>query len=119
MVLVDTSVRVAHLRDGNTRLRALLVEGRVLCHPYVIGELSCGNLRKRDEILALLQALPQAVKAYHEEVLQFIQRHRLMGTGLGYIDMHLLASSFLSDARLWTLDGKLDSAAREFGRAFE
>ncbi|MBM4285979.1 MAG: type II toxin-antitoxin system VapC family toxin [Deltaproteobacteria bacterium] len=117
MVLVDTSVWVAHLRQGDVGLEALLLDGRVACHPCVIGELACGNLRRRSEILALLQALPQAGMAGHGEVMQFIDNHRLMGQGLGYVDMHLLAAALLSRIPLWTLDQKLHEAAVRLGLA--
>jgi len=107
MVLVDTSVWIAHLREGTMGLEVLLDQGEVLCHPFIIGELACGNLRKRSEILSLLQALPMATQAEHEEVMQFIETHHLMGKGLGYIDMHLLASALIAQVPLWTLDTRL------------
>jgi predicted nucleic acid-binding protein len=107
MVLVDTSVWVAHLRHGATGLETLLNEGRVLCHPFIIGELACGNLQNRREILSLLQTLPKAVQAEHKEIMEFIENYRLMGIGLGYIDMHLLASALLTKVPLWTMDKKL------------
>jgi hypothetical protein len=111
MVLVDTSVWVAHLRQGDVGLEALLNAGRVVCHPFIIGELACGNLQQRSEILVLLQALPQAIRAGHEEVMQLIENHRLMGKGLGYIDLHLLAAALLTKVSFWTLDQKLNEAA--------
>ena len=113
MVLVDTSVWVAHLRQGDVGLEVLLNEGRVVCHPFIIGELACGNLRNRYEILTHLQALPQAIPSGPEEVLRFIENFGLMGKGLGYIDMHLLASSLLTKVPLWTLDKKLNGVAVE------
>lgn len=119
MVLVDTSVWVSHFREGNARLQSLLEEGLVLCHPFVVGELACGNLRNRREILSLLNSLPQTNTARHDEILLFIDKYRLMGKGLGYIDMHLLASSLLSGVPFWTLDRKLKSPAAELGRSFE
>ena len=111
MVLVDTSVWVAHLRQGTIGLEALLNEGRVLCHPFVVGELACGNLRNRNEILVLLQALPQVIRAEHGEVMYFIENNNLMGKGLGYIDMNLLASALVTNVPLWTLDKKLNAVA--------
>jgi predicted nucleic acid-binding protein len=111
MVLVDTSVWVAHLRDGNIGLQGPLNEGRVACHSFIVGELACGNLVNRSEILSLLQALPMAVHAEDDEVMELIEAHRMMGRGLGCIDMHLLASAMLSDIPLWTLDRRLDAAA--------
>jgi predicted nucleic acid-binding protein len=111
MVLVDTSVWVVHLSRGTIGLEALLQEAQVVCHPLIIGELACGHLRQRHEILPYLQALPQANLARHEEVMQFIEIYRLMGQGLGYIDMHLLASARLTQVFLWTLDKRLNEVA--------
>ena len=102
MVLVDTSVWVNHFREGLPVLQKLLAAGRVMCHPFIIGELACGNLRNRDEILSLLHQLPMATAAAHEEVLEFIERNHLMGKGLGYVDIHLTASALLTDVPLWT-----------------
>lgn len=113
MVLVDTSVWVAHLRHGTIGLKALLNEGLVVCHPFIVGELACGNLKHRSEILVHLQALPQAIRAGNEEVMHFIENYSLMGKGLGYIDMHLLASARLTMIPLWTLDKKLNEIAVE------
>jgi len=107
VVLVDTSVWVAHLRYGEVGLEALLDEGHVVCHAFIIGELACGNLKNRVEILSLLCTLPMASQAEHEEVMQFIENHSLMGKGSGYIDIHLLASDVLTRVPIWTLDKKL------------
>jgi len=117
MVLVDTSVWVAHLRQGDIGLEPLLNEGRVACHPFIIGELACGNLQNRSEIISLLQALPQAIEAGHDEVMQFIETHRLMGRGLGYVYLHLLASARLTGVALWTLDKRLNEVALNLGLA--
>jgi predicted nucleic acid-binding protein len=100
MVLVDTSVWVSHLRDGNVGLEKLLNDGEVVCHTFIVGELACGNLKNRHEILTYLQSLPMAILAEDEEVLKFIENHQLMGKGLGYIDVHLIASSALTDVPL-------------------
>jgi len=115
MVLVDTSVWVAHLRAGNIGLETLLNDGHVVCHPFIVGELACGNLTNRSEILSLLQALPMAVLVDHEEVMQFIENHALMGKGLGYIDIHLIASAILTKVLLWTLDKRLNDASSTLG----
>jgi predicted nucleic acid-binding protein len=115
MVLVDTSVWVHHLRYGNASLDAFLKEGRVICHPFVIGELACGSMENRSEILSLISSLPQSVLADHEEVLEFLENNRLYGLGIGWIDQHLLASALLSGAQLWTLDTRLSSIASRFG----
>ena len=108
---MDTSVWVDHLRRGDKALVSLLNEGEVLCHPFVIGELACGNLQKRAEVLSLLSALPSAVLATHDEVLLLLSRKRLSGRGLGWVDVHLLASSLLSGTVLWTRDKALKAAA--------
>jgi len=112
MTLVDTSVWVDHLRHGNDRLASLLDDGSALCHPCVIGELACGNLAHRDRILSLLDALPEAPVAEHVEVLELVRSRKLHGQGLGWIDMHLMASALLAACPLWTLDRRLDAAAR-------
>lgn len=114
-VLVDTSVWVAHLRSGDIGLETLLNDGGVLCHPFVIGELACGNINNRAEIISLLQSLPAAESVGHDEAMAFIESHKLMGKGLGYIDVHLLASAMLSDCWLWTLDKGLGRAATHMG----
>lgn len=111
MILVDTSVWVSHLRNGNSKFEQLLNDGDVLCHPFIIGELACGNIKNRIEILSLLNALPKADLLDNEELLLFIERNDLMGKGLGLIDIHLLASTVLSEAALWTLDSKLKHEA--------
>jgi predicted nucleic acid-binding protein len=107
MILVDTSVWVDHFRTGNQRLRGLLDEDQVLTHPFVIGELACGSMRNRAEVLALLEALPSADLAEHREVLEFVERERLYRRGVGWVDAHLLASARLAHAALWTLDRPL------------
>lgn len=114
MVLVDTSVWVDHLRHGHSGLTALLNEGVVACHPLVIGELACGGLKNRAEILSLLQTLPGSVVAEHEEVLGFVDDHGLMNRGVGYIDVCLLASALLTGVSFWTFDKKLDEVSKEF-----
>jgi predicted nucleic acid-binding protein len=111
MVLVDTSVWVSHLRDGNAELSNLLNDGGVFCHPLIVGELACGNLKDRSAVLSLLQLLPISIEAEHAEVLSFIENRRLMGKGIGYIDVHLLLSALLTDAPLWTLDKRLAQVA--------
>lgn len=119
MVLVDTSVWVSHLRKGNASLAKLLNDGYVFCHPFIIGEIACGNLKNRSEILSLLQALPMAIQAEHEEVLQFIENNQLMGKGLGYIDIHLIVSAILTGISMWTLDKKLDKISKSLGLGFD
>jgi len=118
MVLVDTSIWVTHLSRGKPRLRELLEDGHVACHSFIIGELACGNFDPRAEILKLLNALPRAEVAGHGEVLELIEGRALMGTGIGYIDAHLLASALLSDMLLWTSDRRLADVSRALGVAY-
>ena len=117
MILVDTSVWVDHLRRTELELVRLLDNGEVMIHPFIIGELACGNLSNRNELLTLFRNLPQAVVASDEEVVTLIEQESLMGKGLGYVDMHLLASSMLSDCQLWTKDKRLVAVMKEIGVA--
>lgn len=119
MILVDTSVWISHLRNGNSNLEQLLNDGDVLCHPFIIEELACGNIKNRGEILSLLNALPNADILNDDEVLLFIERNNLMGKGLGLIDIHLLASTILSEAALWTLDTELKREAHILSMSYE
>jgi predicted nucleic acid-binding protein len=112
LILVDTSVWVDHLRTGNARLGALLADGLVLVHPFVLGELALGRLRGRAEVLGLLEEMPAAEAASHDEVLHFVERHHLAGSGIGWVDVHLLVSAALSGVAFWTLDRRLAIAAR-------
>ncbi|HEY6132463.1 MAG TPA: PIN domain-containing protein [Rubrivivax sp.] len=119
MILVDTSVWVDHLRTGDAQLAELLERGAVLTHPYVLGEIACGILRDRAAILELLQDLPTAVTADAHEVMQFIERHSLHRKGIGYVDVHLMASVALtSGASLWTRDKRLATSAQALHCAF-
>ncbi len=113
MVLVDTSIWVSHLCEGSEALAKTLRDGLVVCHPFVIGELACGHLKNRREILALLQALPAVEMAEQSELLEFIENKGIMGKGLGWVDMHLLASSLLSHVQLWTSDRRLKQVATD------
>jgi hypothetical protein len=120
VILVDTSVWGEHLRRGHATLAAELGAGQVLTHPFVIGELACGNLKNRREVLDLLGRLPSAPTATHVEALAFLERRALMARGIGFIDIHLLASAALAPpARLWTVDGRLAAIAAELNLAYE
>jgi predicted nucleic acid-binding protein len=119
LILVDTTVWVDHLRRGDPGLVDLLERSAVVMHPFVVGEIACGSLRDRQSILELLQDLPAAVVAHGDEVLHFIERHALHGKGIGYVDVHLLASVALTEgAGLWTRDLKLRRMAAALGRAY-
>jgi hypothetical protein len=119
MVLVDTSVWVDHFRSRSAQLVSLLEQDEVVCHPFVLGELAGGNLSNRTEILRLLQSLPQAVVARPEEIMPFIDSHRLMGIGLGLVDVHLLASARISLVSIWTRDRQLKRAAEKLEVLFQ
>lgn len=118
MILVDTSIWIDHLRSGHASLVELLETGLAYTHPFVIGELACGNLGNREEVLRLLQDLPGIAAASNKEVLFLIERHRLMGRGIGYIDAHLLAAALIHPAQLWTRDRRLAEIAQELGVAY-
>ncbi|GMR00845.1 MAG: type II toxin-antitoxin system VapC family toxin [Gammaproteobacteria bacterium] len=108
MILVDTSVWIDHFRSGDDELMQQLNNNNVLIHPFVLGELACGNLNKRKEVITLLNDLPKSSVATDSEVLFFIEQHKLMARGIGYIDTHLLAAVALDgSARLWTRDKHL------------
>lgn len=118
MILVDTSVWIAHLRAADVALAKLLEAGAVLVHPFVIGELALGNMRRRETVLTALSDLPRTVVATDVEVLAFIDRQGLFGRGIGYVDAHLLAAVRLSaGTRLWTNDRRLHDIAVELGLA--
>ena len=107
MVLVDTSIWIDHFRKGNMKLITLLLNDQVLCHPFIIGEVACGNFKNRNEIIALLHALPKLPLIADSEVLYFINEKKLYGKGIGWIDAHLLASSCMNGCSLFTLDKRL------------
>lgn len=118
MILLDTSVWVDHLRRGDSLVVRVLESGQAGAHAFVIGELACGNLRSRAQVIDLLQALPQLAMAADDEVLGFIEGHALMGRGIGYIDAHLLAAVAIHDSLLWTRDKRLREIATGLGVAF-
>jgi len=115
MILVDTSVWVDHLRNGNGQLKGWLNNNEVIVHPFVIGELACGSMQNRSEVLSLLSELPEATIANHDEVLTFVENNRLFATGIGWIDAHLIASALLSKSKLMTLDKPLSKIASALG----
>lgn len=117
MILVDTSVWVDHFRRRNNRLASLLLDGEVLGHPAVLGEVSLGHLKRRAEILGLLAELPRARSATDAEAQTFIEHHALEGSGIGWVDVHLLAATALSRASLWSLDRRLAAVASRFSLA--
>ncbi len=116
MILVDTSVWIDHLRQGNRHLEAMLGRRQVLAHPHVVGEIALGSIRNHDQVVTALTELPQATVADDAEVLFLIRKHALMGSGIGYVDAHLLASTMLTpEARLWSHDKRLANVAGALG----
>ncbi len=114
MILVDTSVWVNHLRNNDEHLKKILMDGDVVCHTHIIGELAYGNISNRKEIISLLQSLPLIPQVEFDEYLYFIEINHLYGKGIGYVDIHLLASAKLAQAKLWTVDKRLNTAAAKF-----
>lgn len=113
MILVDRSVGIDHLRSGSPALAALLQNEAVCTHDFVIGELACGNLHNRAEVLGLLQSLTRLSAATEDEPLFFIEQQNLMGRGIGYIDAHLLAAAVIRNIPIWTKDKCLMTVAGE------
>jgi hypothetical protein len=118
MVIVDTSIWVTHLRQGSRQLEKLLVDAEVMCHPFIVCELACGNLKNRTDIISLLQSLPMAPTIEFDEFLFFIERNHLMGKGVGFVDVHLLASAQLAGMPLWTADKCLKSVVDQLELTF-
>ena len=118
MILADTNVWIKHFRESDAELIEYLNIGFIVCHPFIIGELACGNLANRAEILMLLQALPSTPVVEPTELLYFIENKSLMGRGLGYIDIHLLASAIMGNVALWTYDRRLHEAATELDASY-
>jgi predicted nucleic acid-binding protein len=86
---------------------------------FIIGEIACGHLKARERVLSLLAALPRIARTTEEEALFFLENRRLFGRGLGYIDLHLLASASLrAGTHLWTRDKRLHALASELNPAY-
>jgi predicted nucleic acid-binding protein len=119
VILVDTSVWIEHLRRGHDRLAGLLNQGQVVCHPFVIGEIALGALRQRPAVLLLLAELPVVRVVGHDDALRFVERRSLGGSGIEWVDVHLLASALLERTRLWTFDSRLGKVARKLDVAWD
>ena len=118
MILADTSIWIDHLRAGDPVLSDLLAREQVVIHRYVISEVALGRLRARETVLDALKSLPAVVEAASEEVLHLIERHDLSGSGIGYVDVHLLAAVYLTPgSRIWTRDKRLQQVAERLGLA--
>jgi predicted nucleic acid-binding protein len=117
MILADTSVWIDHLRHGNASLAHSLQNAKVVTHPFVIGELACGNLRMRQQILSLLSRLPAVSPVSHDEALHFLESRSLSGKGLGWIDVHLIAAAVAARIPLLTLDRRLAAVHTSVARS--
>lgn len=117
MILADTSIWVDHLRHGDAGLARLLLAGEIACHRFILGELACGGIRNRAQVLSQLSALPMLPDVSDLEVLTFVDQHQLMNKGLGLVDVHLLASCMLGGTPLWTRDADLRRAVLQLGLA--
>jgi predicted nucleic acid-binding protein len=118
VILVDTTIWIDHFRYGDAELRKIINDDRLLCHPFVVGELALGSLRERDAVLAFLAAQREAMIATHAEVMTIIDRHSIFSMGIGYTDAHLLTSTLLDQrSSLWTRDKRLAAAAKKIGVA--
>jgi predicted nucleic acid-binding protein len=118
-VLVDTSVWIKHLREGDQNLIRLLEQGLVAIHPFIIGELACGGIKNRHEIISLLTDLPSTEILDHSDIMEFIENRKIMNKGIGYIDVHLLGSALVSDTPLWTFDKALRKVAIQFSIEYD
>lgn len=119
MVLVDTSVWINYLHAGNSKLKTLLMETEVVSHPFIIGELACGNIKNRKEVFSLLDTLPSSMVVTNDEFLHFLEHHKLMGKGIGFVDIHLLASARISRIPIWTEDKNLKKIAKQLNLAYK
>lgn len=119
MILLDTSVWIDHVSQKNDHLFELFKEGKILIHPFMIGEVALGSFRDYDMIIASLLEMPRPAVASEAEVLSLIGNRFLAGSGIGYVDAHLLASTRLTpESMLWTRDKRLRRVAEAMGVAY-
>jgi predicted nucleic acid-binding protein len=119
IILVDTSVWIKHLREGDKNLVRLLEQGFVTCHPFIIGELACRGIKNRHEIIGLLNDLPSTDILDHYDIIEFIEYRKIMNKGIGYVDVHLLASALVSETPLWTFDKALKKVANQLSIEYD
>ena len=119
LILVDTSVWIKHLREGNQNLSQLLEQGLVASHPFIIGEIACGDIKNRYEIISLINDLPSTDVLDHSDIMEFIENRKIMNKGIGYIDVHLLGSALVSETPLWTLDKALRKIAIQLAVGYD
>ena len=118
-ILVDTSVWINHLRERDQNLSHLLEQGLVACHPFIVGEIACGGIKNRQEIINLLNDLPSTEILDHSDIIDFIENRKIMNKGIGYIDVHLLGSVLVSDTRIWTFDKALKKMAFQLSVGYD
>ena len=120
MIVVDTVIWIDHFHNRNDRLADLLAEGLALMHPFVLGEIALGSVRDRNDVIAIAGKLPRPLVAEPVEVLNLIASADLAGSGIGYVDAHLIASTILTpDGTIWTRDKRLETVAKRLGIVFE
>ena len=119
LILVDTSVWIKHLREGDQNLTRLLEQGLVASHPFIIGEIACGDIKNRYEIISLINDLPSTDVLDHSDIMEFIENRKIMNKGIGYIDVHLLGSVLVSDTRIWTFDKALKKMAFQLSVGYD
>jgi len=118
-ILIDTSVWIKHLRESDKNLIRLLEQGLVACHPFIIGELACGGIKNRYEIISLLNDLPSTDILDHHDIMEFIEYRKIMNKGIGYVDVHLLGSALVSETHLWTFDKALRKIANKLSIEYD
>ena len=111
--------QIDHFHRPHFALVTALERGEAECHDFVLGELACGTLPRRDEVLTLMRALPRISPVTHDEALALVAERRLWGRGLGWVDVGLLAATLVAGGRLWTMDRRLRVVAHDLGVAWE
>jgi predicted nucleic acid-binding protein len=118
LILADTSIWIDHFRRSNFQLAQLLDRGDIVMHPFIIGELVLGKVTKIAEMIEFFHLLPKTIVASADEILEFITNRKLSGSGIGYVDVHLLAAAALiPETLVWTRDKKLRAAAQTLSLA--
>ena len=118
-ILIDTSVWIKHLRESDKNLVRLLEQGLVASHPFIIGEIACGGIKNRYEIISLLNDLPSTDILDHYDIMEFIEYRKIMDKGICYIDVHLLGSALVSETPLWTFDKALKKVANQLSIEYD